>query len=230
MAYTGEPEAASDALAETVARSLLLRVAPRVACGLEPTVLEADSAYTMTRSHSEVLDISPRRAAGLFVVSLLVALTVGSCTADRANSGSTLSPSSASVQKQPTPELSALAGALPSTATVFGSADHGQWGNVVVVSDSPGNMAAGPASGTTFNALEVWLSDAQNRDGLVGEGWSFLLSCSSSVNQTASGSSYIAGSEMIPLESHSNIHASVLTVKTGQPTDTANNTTIECPS
>jgi hypothetical protein len=159
--------------------------------------------------------------AGLVSLYLMVA---ASCTSGSTTSPS-LSPSSPAVQKHLASELAALVAGLPATATVSGAPDHGQWGNVVVVNDAPENMS--PESGATFNALEMWLSSSDNRDELLGRGWNYVLSCSSAVNVGQSGS-YVAGSEMIPLSS--NAPGETVTVKTGQPTDTANNTTIQCAS
>jgi hypothetical protein len=157
--------------------------------------------------------------AGLVALLLMVA---ASCTSGSGASAS-LSPSSPEMQKHVAGELAALVAGLPGTATVSGAPNHGQWGNVVVVDDAPENMS--PEAGATFNALEMWLSSSENRNGLLGSGWTYVLSCSSAVNVGPSGS-YVAGSEMIPPQS--NAPGGAVTVKTGQPTDTANNTTIRC--
>jgi hypothetical protein len=113
--------------------------------------------------------------------------------------------------------------ALPSTASVAVYRDNGKWGDVIAVSDSDDRMAAGPTPGETWSAAQAWM--AANSQLLRDEGFDRVLLCHSAVNvDPATGAATSRLSEMVPLVPG----GSIVSVKTGQSSNTGNSTKIPC--
>jgi hypothetical protein len=120
------------------------------------------------------------------------------------------------------PVAASLQAELPSTARVFTSKDQGVWGDVIAVDDSDERMAAGPVPGTTWDQVQHWLST--NTDRLRDAGFDHVLLCDSAVNLNPQGEPAAGLSEMLPTRANGLIRA----VKTGQPSNSLNSTSIPC--
>jgi hypothetical protein len=83
-------------------------------------------------------------------------------------------------------------------------------------------MAAGPTPGEALNATQAWL--ASNAEMLSEDGFEHVLLCNSAVNVDVSTGATSRLSEMIPVDPG----GSIVSVRTSQPSDSGNSTTIPC--